>query len=96
MLTYYQRESAVSLHDGNENITQPPDASKAHSWQSQLPDSAIETIESITRPIMHQLGYEASQAAKDISWGRVNYARLCHAIISEYRWKRYKFTGKSQ
>ena len=96
MLTYYQREAAVSLHDGNENITRPPDASKANNWQSQLPDSAIATIETITRPIMHQLGYEASQAEKDISWGSVNYARLCHAIISEYRWQRYKFKGKSQ
>ncbi|MDB4695143.1 sulfotransferase [bacterium] len=96
MLSYYQQEAAVSLHDGNENITRPPDASKANSWRSQLASSAIATIEAITRPIMHELGYDASQAVTEIPFGRVTYARFCHAVISEYRWQRFKLTEKSQ
>ena len=95
MLNYHQRKPAVILHDGNENITRPPDASKVNNWKNQLPGSAIATIEAITRPLMQQLGYQISQAKTKIPFGKTTCARVCHAIVSEYRWKRYRITGKS-
>ena len=95
MLNYHQRKPAVTLHDGNQNITKPPDASKVNNWKNQLSGSVIATIEAIAGPLMHQLGYQASQAETKIPYGKTTYARVAHAIVSEYRWKRYRITGRS-
>ena len=95
MLNYLQRKPAVTLHDGNENITRPPDASKMNNRKNQLSGSVIATIEAIAGPLMHQLEYQASQAETKIPFGKTTCARAAHAIVSEYRWTRYRITGKS-
>lgn len=95
MLNYHRQSPAVKLHDGNENITKPPDKRKIESWKEELPESAIATIESITKPLMAELGYKPLQPDRSISRSRRFFARFSHKVISEYRWKRYRLKGKT-
>jgi len=90
LANYYCNTNATGIHSGNEKVLSPPDPTRLEAWKKSMSNSAVQTVEAVTRPQMEQLGYECALPAKALSQPQRLLYRLHHKIVSEYRWQRYK------
>lgn len=60
---YYERDSGIVIHEGNQNVMRPPDASINEKWRRSLNQRQLACVETAAGEVMRSVGYEPESQA---------------------------------